>query len=113
MNTKKQSKLHNNVINLLNLVRTRTAVTVITLAVTAVLIVIITAVTVNGDNVSRYKYYKSIMIEPGDTLWTIAEQYYDRDESTITDYINEIKTINCISDEHIKSGNYLVISYYR
>ena len=68
--------------------------------------------TVQGSTKLEEKYYKSILINSGDSLWSIAEQYYDKDNSSISSYIEELKNINNISNENIKSGNYLVVSYY-
>ena len=58
-----------------------------------------------------YKYYTSIYIEKGDTLWSIAEQYAYEGIST-TDYISELKKINNLKDETIYAGCYQLISYY-
>ncbi len=68
--------------------------------------------TVQGSTKINEKYYKSIIINSGDSLWSIAEEYYDKDNSSISSYIEELKSINNISNENIKSGNYLVVSYY-
>lgn len=59
-----------------------------------------------------YKYYKTIEIKEGDTLWSIANQYADSSYISKQDYISEIKKMNSISDDVIHSGNYLTISYY-
>lgn len=59
----------------------------------------------------KYKYYTSILIEEGDSLWSIAEKYAYDGVSTV-DYINELKRINSLSSENINAGCYLLISYY-
>lgn len=59
-----------------------------------------------------YKYYTSISIQAGDTLWSIAEQYRTAECGDITDYIEEICSLNHITDDDIHAGQYLTIPYY-
>lgn len=74
------------------------------------------AITINADETTEdvsYKYYTSIMIESGDTLWTLAEEYSDDIHYKSTaDYIKEVKQINHLSDDNIKTGEYLIVPYY-
>ena len=55
---------------------------------------LISAASTCTDNVS-YKYFTSIQVKAGDTLWSIAEEYADElhYDSNI-DYINEVKMMN-------------------
>lgn len=60
------------------------------------------------------KYYQSIMIEEGDSLWSYAKEYADdiHYESSL-DYIEEVRFINHLeSDDTLITGNYIVIPYY-
>lgn len=59
-----------------------------------------------------YKYYKSIYISQGDTLWSIAEANMDEHYSSTTEYINEVKRMNSLTSDHIVCGSYLVIPYF-
>jgi len=60
-----------------------------------------------------YKYYTSIMIESGDTLWTLAEEYGDDIHyDSVSDYINEVMQINHLNTEQINAGEYLIVPYY-
>ena len=52
------------------------------------------------------------MIEYGDTLWDIAKEYYDSSLYTIPEYIEELKSINRLECDSIKSGSYIVVSYF-
>lgn len=62
---------------------------------------------------ASYKYYKSISVSHNDTLWSIAEKYMDKDHyDSITEYINEIKSMNSLADDSIHYGKYIVIPYY-
>lgn len=66
-----------------------------------------------SDHQVNYKYYKSIQIERGDTLWSIAKENMDQAfYANINDYISEIKQMNALSSNNIQSGNYLIIPYY-
>lgn len=59
-----------------------------------------------------YKYYKSIRIESGDTLWSIATKYKPAGGNTIS-LVEEIKRMNGLSNERITAGNYLIVPYYK
>ena len=60
-----------------------------------------------------YKYYKSITVANNDTLWSIAETYMDKEHyDSITDYIEEVKDMNALTDDVIHYGEYLIIPYY-
>ncbi len=56
------------------------------------------------------KYYTSITIEAGDTLWDIAEQYRPNNCNTIS-YINEIKTLNHMGTDTLYAGQNIIIYY--
>lgn len=59
------------------------------------------------------KYYMSIQIAPGDSLWSIAHTYMDEHYETIPDYIEDIASVNGISPRTVlKSGEFLIIPYY-
>lgn len=61
----------------------------------------------------KFKYYTSIEIKYGDTLWTIAERYMDATYYNRNSYIDELKSINHIHEEdEIIAGKMLIIPYY-
>ena len=59
-----------------------------------------------------YKYYTSVAIEAGDTIWSIAQEYQTPECGDLTDYIEEICSLNHITDDQIHTGQYLTIPYY-
>ncbi len=59
------------------------------------------------------KYYKSIEIQPGDSLWSIAEENRDKHYTSTKEYVKEIKQINGLYSDQIHSGQYLMIAYYK
>ena len=74
----------------------------------------INALASSKADVSSYnKYYKSVRIEAGDTLWTIADEYiadFNIDKET---YIAELCDINQIcAEDTIHAGDYIVVAYY-
>ena len=64
------------------------------------------------DIASYNKYYVSVRVESGDTLWTIADEYIDGFNIEKTDYIEEVCEINEISKDDIHAGDYIVVPYY-
>ena len=64
------------------------------------------------DIASYNKYYVSIRVESGDTLWTIADEYIDGFNIEKDDYIKEVCEINKISKDDIHAGDYIVVPYY-
>ena len=56
--------------------------------------------------------YKSVEIESGDSVWSIAEEYYSEPCGDIRDYVDEIKETNNIVGDKIIAGNYLCIPVY-
>ena len=65
----------------------------------------------NNESVS-FKYYKSIEVNSGDTLWSIADQFMTEHYSTTSDYISEVISINSLQGDQITVGMHLVIPYY-
>jgi len=61
----------------------------------------------------RKKTCTSIEIQPGDTLWSIAETYYTDEYQDLIRYIEEIKKTNNMYDDKLVSGKYLIIPYYK
>lgn len=59
------------------------------------------------------KYYKSIMIERGDSLWSIAKENIDYDYyKSINEYIQDIKRMNSLKSDKLISGRNIIIPYY-
>ena len=56
-------------------------------------------------------YYKTIQVEEGDTLWTLADQYIGNSSFDRQQYIDEVKEMNHLADDTIESGAYLMIPY--
>lgn len=58
------------------------------------------------------KSYKSIMIEHGDSLWSIADEYCTVNSIDKQSYIDELMQVNNLKSENIQSGQYLIVISY-
>lgn len=88
---------------------------VLVLVVIAVAVLTVKLVTVNAKssgNTDKYKYFTSYEIQPGDTLYSIAEEYTAGTDISIKEYIKEVKKNNNMTDDKIVSGMYIIVSYY-
>ncbi|MGN0401083.1 MAG: LysM peptidoglycan-binding domain-containing protein [Acetatifactor sp.] len=61
-----------------------------------------------------YKYYTDIIVQPGESLWKIADRYTDYNHyKDINTYISEVRHINHIEDDSaLIAGQMLIIPYY-
>lgn len=65
-----------------------------------------------GEELS-FKYYTSVQVSYGESLWSIAESYRDEHYDCIQDYINEVIHINHLRDgDSVTAGQYLIVPYY-
>jgi hypothetical protein len=95
--------------------RAALAITLFACASIAILTLLLVSGTVKTKAASAnpsYKYYTSIQLEQGDTLWNIANTYMTDEYHNINEYIDEVCSINHISQEEIHAGQYLTIPYY-
>ncbi|HKM03843.1 MAG TPA: LysM peptidoglycan-binding domain-containing protein [Lachnospiraceae bacterium] len=95
---------------------TRLTIFVITIGLIIILAVlfgsILSKAQSEDNNDLSYKYYTSILIESGDTLWSITNEYMDKQYYSVESYINEIKNINYLNDDNITTGQHIIIPYY-
>lgn len=61
---------------------------------------------------NSYKYYTSVQVQSGDTLWDIANAYMTAEYTSVNQYMEEVCTINHITADDIHAGQYLTIPYY-
>lgn len=74
------------------------------------IIVLSSSLRTNATEKQPTKFYTSIQIENGDTLWSIAEEHKPA-YITVSDYIDDLMSINNLTNDDIHAGNYLTIYY--
>ncbi len=75
-------------------------------------VILLQTMNVQGSSKPQYKYYTSVEVSSGDTVWSIAQRYMDDSYTDIHEYIAEIEDINGISGSDITAGNYIIVPYY-
>ena len=65
-----------------------------------------------ATDIPQYKYYKSITIEQGDSLWSIAEEYCTDEYRDTREYVAELKALNALTSDTIHEGQHLLVAYY-
>lgn len=89
------------------------ALSIIPIILLSVFVISISTQASDLEQHTKYKYYKSIEISKGDTLWSIANENIDTDHyKSVQEYVNEIKEMNSMKSDHIISGSCLIIPYY-
>ena len=108
--TSKRNKSKENYYN--TLLNFKTLITLMILVVSIVIVAFSTKTNAKEYNQTREKYYTSIKITSGDTLWSIAEENRPATVST-TKYIKDLKIMNNLTSDTIHEGNYLTIYYFK
>lgn len=65
-----------------------------------------------ASNDNSYKYYTSVEIKNGDTLWDIASEYITEEYASLQEYVTEVKALNGMQGDSIRSGQFLIVPYY-
>ena len=60
----------------------------------------------------RNRYFTSIQIQNGDSLWDIARRYSEGSGYSQQEYVEELKRMNGLRHDHIHSGEYLTVVYF-
>lgn len=58
------------------------------------------------------RYYTSIQISQGETLWDIANRFSEDTSISVQDYMDELKQINGLRCETIHAGQFLTVVYF-
>lgn len=72
----------------------------------------------NKSQVSAYEptdeqtiCYKSILIEPGDSLWSIAKTYMPEECDSINTYMDSLRELNNLDSDELQANEHLMIYY--
>ena len=93
----------------------RVIVLVCVLVILAVILIGNSIITFAGSRAEQpvHKYYTSVQLQKGDSLWSLADQYAASDRTSRAQFIDEVCELNGISEDNtLHSGEYLVVSYY-
>ncbi len=63
-------------------------------------------------SITREKLVASVKIEKGDSLWSIADQYFSEEYDDMNTYIDEIMYSNSLTSDVIHEGSYIIVPYY-
>ncbi len=68
----------------------------------------------SDEYVPEFKYYQSVTVHSGETLWSIASDNFNGEHYKNLDaYLSEICNINQLSDpDSIKAGECIILPYY-
>lgn len=72
----------------------------------------VTRVMAMEDGHEPTKTVTSVCIQPGDSLWSIAKDFYTPECGNFQDYIMEIKRSNNLKGDTIHAGAYIIVPYY-
>lgn len=61
---------------------------------------------------SQDKFFTSIEVQEGDTLWSIAGEYMSAEYNNRREFIKEVQQMNHITGSVICTGSLLLIPYY-
>lgn len=100
--------------DLISFISSKKIIIIAAIIVLSVIYIGITHKEAPETNASRAseKYFTCITVEPGDTLWDIAEEYKTEEYASTQDYIDEVLAINNLNTANIVSGTSLLIPYY-
>ena len=59
-----------------------------------------------------YKYFTTVYVETGDSLWSIASEYATKEYSDLNVYIEEVKQLNGLKGTKLEHGTYICVPYY-
>ena len=91
-----------------------TALLLVFIAATCILLLKLTAMRTEADrmNTPLYKYYTTVEISSGDSLWSIAADHRGPGYENIRSYIDKIAAVNHLSGRYLVPGEKLCIPYY-
>jgi len=91
----------------------RLIISVIAIAVFVLIaFVLVQGVKASTESNKRTKTFSSVEVKPGDTVWSIANEYMSDEYTDVNELVNEIEKTNHISANSITAGSYIIVPYY-
>ena len=72
----------------------------------------VSAVNATEEAPQRYKYYTTVYVDRGATLWNISKKYVTDEYTDIRAYMDEVKSINHLTDDKLQYGTKICVPYY-
>ena len=67
----------------------------------------------HGEGENRGCCYTAYTVQPGDTLWEIAEENHHRTNDDVRAYVSNLMKLNSISDaKSLRSGSRITLYYF-
>ena len=90
-----------------------TCILVIMVALFLIVLFFLPERTASANNSTAGTYtITSVQIEEGDTLWSIAQEHYSNEFSSLTNLITEIKRMNGLTSDTVYAGSYILVPQY-
>ena len=78
-----------------------------------VLVCVISYNSISSNANDGFKYYTSVIVEAGESLWDIADDYIDGHYDSRSSYIAEVRSINHLDENGtVMAGQTLIVPYY-
>ena len=85
---------------------------IIFLSVVCVILIVNNSSYAAVENSERTLCYRAILVQQGDSLWSIARENITEEWKSINEYVEVIKRFNTLDGENIFAGSYISIPYY-
>ena len=94
--------------------RQMTAMFIILAVLVVIAVILISGRRVAADTPQGAPYYRSIRVEKGDSLWSIAQTYAPAaDNQSLSAYVEDLRSINSLRrDAPLQVGQSLLVVYY-
>ncbi len=92
-------------------IRTMTLL-ILVIAVTAIITLRFSADRTDAVSVPTYKYYTTVEVNQGESLWSVAEDHMTEGYDDIYELMGEIYDINHLKSETLDVGQKIIVPYY-
>lgn len=112
VNKRTSERQNRNHRRMVRMIRRRLLVFLVVLGISLVAVTAFSGAEKTSAKTDRTKMLTSVYVQEGDSLWSIAEEYYTPEFGSIREYVKEIRNTNGLSGDKILYGYTLLIPYY-